>query len=97
MFETYDDIPEVIEQKLVNKLKKFGKQVIHLLPKDPTGKPFLLRIDFGCCLDNHKICRDYFVNEIEYVPNLFPEYATHIDVLQVVGKSILKKINILTK
>ena len=82
IFETYDDIPEVIEQTLINRLKKIGKQVLSVIPKDSTGLPFLLRIDFGCCLDNKKVCRDYFVNEIEYVPNLFPEYSIHIDILK---------------
>lgn len=94
-FETYDDVPEVIEQKLVNKLKRIGKKVIDALPTDPTGKPFLLRIDFGCCVDNQNVCRDYFVNEIEYVPNLFPEYSTHIDVMSIVGESIIRKIKML--
>ncbi len=93
IFNTYDDVPEIIEQKLVNRLKKIGKQVCQIIPKDKTKEPFLLRIDFGCCLDNQKICRDYFVNEIEYVPNLFPEYSTHKDVLKLVGNSIIKKIN----
>ncbi len=93
IFNTYDDVPEIIEQKLVNRLKKIGKQVCQIIPKDKTKEPFLLRIDFGCCLDNQKICRDYFVNEIEYVPNLFPEYSTHMDVLKLVGNSIIKKIN----
>jgi hypothetical protein len=94
-FETYDDVPEVIEQKLVNKLKRIGKKVIDILPTDSTGKPFLLRIDFGCCVDNQNVCRDYFVNEIEYVPNLFPEYSTHIDVMGIVGESIIRKIKML--
>ena len=31
VFETYDDIPEVIEQKLVNKLKRIGKQVFNIV------------------------------------------------------------------
>ena len=52
---------------------------------------------FGCCLQNRKVCRDYFINEIEYLPNLFPEYNTHVDVLQKTGKSIISKINSLKK
>lgn len=97
IFETYDDVPEVIEQTLVNRLKNIGKQVLQIIPKDSTGLPFLLRIDFGCCLDNKKICRDYFVNEIEYVPNIFPEYSTHVDVLKKVGESIIHKVHTLNK
>jgi hypothetical protein len=96
-FETYDTIPEVIDMKLINHLKKLGKKVIDIVPKDKTGVPFLLRVDFGCCLNNINICRDYFVNEIEYVPNLFPEYATHVDILKRVGKAIIKKTNDLKK
>ena len=42
-------------------------------------------------------CRDYFVNEIEYVPNLFPEYNTHVDVLKRVGDAIIKKSKDLKK
>ena len=48
-------------------------------------------------LDNKENCRDYFVNEIEYVPNLFPEYNTHVDVLKRVGDSIIKKSKDLKK
>lgn len=95
VFSTYDEMPEIIDQSLVNKLKRVGKKVIQALPKDKTGTPFLVRVDFGCCLQNKNICRDYFVNEIEYVPNLFPEYSTHQDVLQKVGKAIIQKINTL--
>ena len=65
-FQTYDEIPEKIDQSLITKLKKIGKQVIQLLPKDPTGVPFLLRIDFGCCQGNTLDTSKYFLNEIEY-------------------------------
>ena len=78
-------------------LKKIGKQVFPLLPKDKTGVPYLLRIDFGCCMSTKDICREYFINEIEYIPNIFPEYNTHIDVLQKVGKALITKINSLKK
>ena len=96
-FKTYDELPEKMDMSLIRKLKKVGKKVIEVLPKDKTGIPFLIRIDFGCCLQNRKVCRDYFINEIEYLPNLFPEYNTHIDVLQKTGKSIISKINSLKK
>ena len=83
--------------KLINTLKKQGKKVLDIIPKDKTGAPFLFRVDFGCCINNKNVCRDYFVNEIEYVPNLFPEYSTHIDILQKVGKAIIQKTNHLKK
>ena len=37
--------------------------------------------------------RNYFVNEIEYNPNIFPAYNRHVDVMKRIGDSILKKIN----
>ena len=96
-FETYEELPGIIDPKLIHKLKKIGKQVFPLLPKDKTGVPYLLRIDFGCCMSTKDICREYFINEIEYLPNIFPEYNTHIDVLQKVGKALITKINSLKK
>ena len=84
-----DEIPEIIDNKLIIELKKKGRDILQLLPiKDP----FIFRIDFGCCLLNKNICRDYFVNEIEYLPNIFPEYNIHNDVMKKVGESIITKI-----
>ena len=91
VFNTYDDIPEKIDDEIVNKLKTLGRKVLKCIPQDKNGPPFLLRIDFGCCLNNMNNCRDYFVNEIEYVPNMFPEYNTHVDILKRLGEAIIKK------
>jgi hypothetical protein len=96
-FEHHDEEPEELDDKLINKLKTVGRKVLSVLPKDKTGVPFLLRIDFGCCLNNKNICRDYYVNELEYVPNLFPEYNTHVDIPAKVGEAIIKKVNSLKK
>lgn len=97
VFNTYDDIPEKIEDELITKLKTLGGKVLKTIPQDKNGPPFLFRIDFGCCLDNKKNCRDYFVNEVEYVPNLFPEYNTHVDILKRLGEAIIKKSKDLKK
>ena len=97
VFNTYDEIPEKIEDELIEKLKTMGRKILKIIPQDKGGPPFLFRIDFGCCVDNKKNCRDYFVNEIEYNPNLFPEYSTHIDFLKRVGEAIIKKSKDLKK
>ncbi len=97
IFNTYDEIPEKIEDELIDKLKTMGRKVLKTIPQDKDGDPFLMRIDFGCCVDNKKNCRDYFVNELEYNPNLFPEYSTHIDFLKRVGEAIIKKSKDLKK
>ena len=97
IFNTYDEVPEKLDDALINKLKTMARKVLKAIPQDKNGPPFLLRIDFGCCLDNKENCRDYFVNELEYVPNLFPEYNTHVDVLKKVGEAIIKKSKDLKK
>jgi hypothetical protein len=96
-FKTYDELPEKIDNKLINQLKAMGRKILKIIPEGENGEMFLLRIDFGCCLNNKNNCRDYFVNEIEYLPNVFPEYNTHIDILQKIGKAIITKINNLKK
>ena len=93
ILEELDNGYELIDVKLINQLKKIAQKIIKILPKDKTGTPVLLRLDFGCCLDNKDVCRNYFLNEIEYVPNLFPEYNRHVDIMKRVGDAFLKKIN----
>ena len=97
IFDTFDNIPDRIEDKLINKLKIIGRKILDIIPQDENYPPFLFRIDFGCCLNNKNNCRDYFVNEIEYMPNLFPEYSIHIDILKRVGETIIKRSNSLKK
>ena len=91
------DVPESeggeIEESLMRKLKKMGKEVIQSIPFDT---PFSFRIDFGCCLDNKKICREYFINEIEYNGNLLAN-DTEFEVIESLGKTIIKRANSLKK
>ena len=88
-----EDGYEIIDVKLINDLRKMGEKILKIIPKDKTGTPFLFRMDFGCCLNDKDVCRNYFVNEIEYNPNIFPAYNRHVDVMKRIGDSILKKIN----
>ena len=88
-----EDGYEIIDVKLINDLRKMGEKILKIIPKDKTGTPFLFRMDFGCCLNDKDVCRNYFVNEIEYNPNIFPAYNRHVDVMKKIGDSIFKKIN----
>ena len=87
------DLPESeggeIEEVLMKKLKKMGKEVLKSIPFET---PFSFRIDFGCCLDNQKICREYFINEIEYNGNLLGN-DTEFNVIEGLGKAIIKRAN----
>jgi hypothetical protein len=71
--ESDDVIPEshggTLSDKLINQCRKTGEKLINILFKD-FGRQIQLRIDFGCCIDNDNICRNYFINEIECCPTI---------------------------
>ena len=58
-----------IPDKLISKYRKLGESIIKDIFSD-YGNQIQLRIDFGCCIDNDNVCREYFVNEIECAPTL---------------------------
>ena len=62
-----------LPDRIKRKLKIFGKEVMKALPQYPYPHP-MLRIDFGCCIDTSKECRDnYFINEVETMAaNMLP-------------------------
>ena len=78
-----------LDQALLNKLLLQSKKVISNLKKD-FGLPFLLRIDWGCCLPNDNVCRDYFLNEIEVFPAMVSTDAEDHDSFDRISKEILK-------
>lgn len=78
-----------LDQDLLNKLLLQSKKVINNLKKD-FGLPFLLRIDWGCCLPNDNVCRDYFLNEIEVFPAMVSTDAEDHDSFDRISKEILK-------
>ena len=56
-----------LDDKIVNNIKKIGKELMKDLFKDK--EPLVqCRIDFGCCVDGDK--DKYFINEIELCPAL---------------------------
>ena len=56
-----------LEDRLVNKVLKIGKEVIKDIFKDHETL-IQCRIDFGCCVNGDK--EHYFINEIEIAPVL---------------------------
>ena len=89
--DTEDVMQSKLDQKLVKELKKKGKEVINLVSKS-FGLPFLLRIDWGCCLQNDNICRDYFLNEIECCPAMMGTDSEDHDCFERLSKGLLKKV-----
>jgi len=60
---------ENIEPELLKECLKTGKKLLQDLFKDHE-KLIQCRIDFACCLENDKRCREFFINEIEICPTL---------------------------
>ena len=59
----------------LKRVVKIGNKVMKLFPKTKIrGKkiePAMIRMDFGCCLNNSLNGKDYFHNEIENYFKLF--------------------------
>ena len=79
-----------IEMRVMKKLKYWGRKTLKCIPHDTS---LIVRIDFGCCIDNRKNCRDYFVNEIEYMPNVFCN-KTKYPVISEMAKNIIRLSNL---
>ena len=79
-----------LDDKLVNQVKKIGEKLVKDIQKT-YGKQILLRIDFGCCIDNDAICREYFVNEIESNPTMTDD-ETPKDNFRLLAGAIMKGI-----
>jgi len=61
------DKQQNIEPELLKECIETGKKLLKVLFKDQE-KLIQCRIDFACCLENDKRCRDFFINEIEICP-----------------------------
>jgi len=80
-----------LDQKLLTILKKKGKEIINILSKD-FDVPFLIRIDWGCCLLNDNVCRDYFLNEIECCPTMGANDLRGLDFFDRLAKELVKEV-----
>lgn len=80
-----------LDQPLLKKLNKSGLDVIKCIKKD-FGLPFLLRIDWGCCLPNDNVCRDFFLNEIECCPAMVADDAEGHDPFNKLAKEVIKMV-----
>ena len=74
----------------VNSCRKTGEKIIKELFKK-YGTLAEARIDFGCCIDNDNLCRDYFVNEIEILPTIIDD-ETKKDNFRLLAKTVLERV-----
>ena len=58
-----------IEKGLLDECLKTGKKLFEDISKD--HEPLIqCRVDFACCMNNDKRCREFFINEIEICPTI---------------------------
>ena len=89
-----DDYPESeggdIPDGYILSCRKTGEKIIKELFKE-FGSLAELRIDFGCCIDNDNLCRDYFVNEIEVIPTII-DGETKKDNFRLLAQAVLRRV-----
>ena len=80
----------ILPDKYINSCRKTGEKIIKELFKE-FGSLAELRIDFGCCIDNDNLCRDYFVNELEVLPTII-DGETKKDNFRLLADTVLKRV-----
>ncbi len=87
-----DDIyNDEINKQLLDNLIEKGKEVMKLI-QGKFGVPFILRIDWGCCLQNDSLCREYFLNEIEFSPAMNHNDSVKGDFFEKIAKNLHKRL-----
>lgn len=81
-----------ISDKIKTKLQKLSKEVMKSIKQYPETHP-LLRIDFGCCLDESGCKESYFVNEIETMAANMLADETDYPVVEKVAEASYKFAN----
>ena len=77
-----------IETDVLKECLHIGKQLLLDIGEDI--EPLLhCRIDFACCMNNEKRCREYFINEIEICPTI-GEQESNGKAYKMLAKHIIK-------
>ncbi len=83
-----------IEPELLRECLATGKKLINDIFKDHE-KLIQCRIDFACCMDNDKRCREFFINEIEICPTLGDHnYEANGDAWKLIAKEVIHFCNV---
>ena len=84
---TYEELLASKHKPILLKCKAKGSKIVKQIIQE-FGKQAVIRVDFGCCIDNDSICREYFVNEVECAPAMSDD-ETKKNNLQSFAKAIL--------
>ena len=80
-----------MSDKLVDMVKEKAHKVMDVLKKEFTNLPIQMRLDFGCCVDNDEYIRQFFLNEIEFVPTINEEETVKPNFF-LLGKAIIDRV-----
>tara|TARA_Y100000389_G_scaffold191631_1_gene218104 strand:- start:3613 stop:4605 length:993 start_codon:yes stop_codon:yes gene_type:complete len=78
-----------IEKDLLKSCLETGEQLCKDFFKDHENL-IQCRIDFACCMNNDKICREFFVNEIEISPTI-GEQESNGKAYKLLAKEVVKR------
>ena len=78
-----------IEKGLLEECLKTGKKLLEDISKDL--EPLIqCRVDFACCMNNDKRCREFFINEIEICPTI-GEQESNGKAYKILAKEIISR------
>lgn len=78
-----------IEKDLLNECLTTGKKLLEDISKD--HEPLIqCRVDFACCMNNDKQCREFFINEIEICPTI-GEQESDGKAYKILAKEIISR------
>lgn len=78
-----------IEKGLLDECLKTGKKLLEDISKDHESL-IQCRIDFACCMNNDKRCREFFINEIEISPTI-GEQESNGEAYKILAKEIVSR------
>tara|TARA_B110000285_G_scaffold178888_1_gene201311 strand:- start:1050 stop:2045 length:996 start_codon:yes stop_codon:yes gene_type:complete len=84
---------QVEDKQLLRECKIIGKKLLEDISKDHENL-IQCRIDFACCANNDKRCREFFINEIEISPTIGSEhYELYGKAYTLLANNLIKEIS----
>ena len=79
-----------IDPDVLSECIKIGNKLLKDIERD-YEKLIHCRIDFACCLNNEKPCRDFFINEIEICPTIGGD-DMELEAYEILAKQVLSRL-----
>lgn len=80
-----------LDKQLLNECLEIASKLLQDILKDHESL-VQCRVDFACCINNDKRCREFFINEIEISPTLGDEsYENNGDAWPILATELIKR------